>query len=510
LVVLGSGGPRPFGRAGSSYIVEVNGQPRILIDAGPGAFVRIGELNIGLGQVDTVLLTHLHIDHTGDLPGFFKARTLTTREPAIRFTVFGPEGGGLFPSTSRLLNLLFDKGGAWEYQRTFGADEDIRGVDLSADLKSPKRQIVDLNGLRITAIATHHDDCPSIAYRVDYNNQSIVFSGDMDASAVPNLVELAKGCSLLVFHCAVLDPPNSPSQLYSFHTPPRRVNYLIMRNSVATLAILATLTLPVARAEDPKSDFFTTSDGVKIHYLALGDRGSWVVLIHGFTDSAQRMFFTTGIAQELAKTHRVVALDNRNHGQSDKPQPNGPGRAEDTIELMDHLKIDKAHIHGYSMGGGITGQLLASHPERFLTAAFGGSGIAEADDDLRKKAVAMDTPMPTPQGAEAAAFQRLRDIASKGRPANAPAAPRPTLQIDLAKVAIPVLAINGEFDSPHAKTRRMSRELKNFSNVILPGRNHMSAIAVGGPMPQQYIDTLVDFINANDAAMKVPASGSNR
>lgn len=223
MVVLGSGGPRPFGRAGSSYIVEVNGKPRILIDAGPGAFVRIGELNIALDQLDTVLLTHLHIDHTGDLPGFFKARTLTTREPAIRFTVFGPEGGGLFPSTSRLLSLLFDKGGAWEYQRTFGADEDIRGVDLSADLKSPKRQIVDLNGLRITAIATHHDDCPSIAYRVDYNDQSIVFSGDMDASAVPNLVELAKGCSLLVFHCAVLDPPNSPSQLYSFHTPPRRI-----------------------------------------------------------------------------------------------------------------------------------------------------------------------------------------------------------------------------------------------------------------------------------------------
>jgi len=128
LVVLGSGGPRPFGRAGSSYIVEVNGQPRILVDAGPGAFLRVGELKIALDQVDTVLLTHLHIDHTGDLPGLFKARALTARASAIRFTVFGPEGGGLFPSTSRFLNLLFEKGGAWEYQRTFGADEDILGA----------------------------------------------------------------------------------------------------------------------------------------------------------------------------------------------------------------------------------------------------------------------------------------------------------------------------------------------------------------------------------------------
>jgi hypothetical protein len=56
LVVLGSGGPRPFGRAGSSYIVEINGVPRILVDVGPGTFLRVGELNIDLNQVDTVEL----------------------------------------------------------------------------------------------------------------------------------------------------------------------------------------------------------------------------------------------------------------------------------------------------------------------------------------------------------------------------------------------------------------------------------------------------------------------
>lgn len=223
LIVLGSGGPRPFGRAGSSYIVEVNRTPRILVDAGPGAFLRVGELQIDLERVDTVLLTHLHIDHSGDLPGFFKARTLTARAPSIRFTVFGPEGGGEFPSTSRLLHLLFEKSGAWEYQKTFGADEEIRGVDLPVALNSPERRILDAGGLRVTAVATHHGDCPSVAYRVDYGSESIAFSGDMDASAIPNLVRLAKECSLLVFHCAVLDPPGSPPQLYSLHTPPQRI-----------------------------------------------------------------------------------------------------------------------------------------------------------------------------------------------------------------------------------------------------------------------------------------------
>ena len=222
LVVLGSGGPRPFGRAGTSYIVEVNGTPKILVDAGPGMFLRVGELNIDLEPVDTVLLTHLHIDHSGDLAGFFKARSLTASASSIRFTVFGP-AGGKFPSTSRLVNLLFEKGGAWEYQKTFGSDEEIRPVDLPIELTSPERRILDQDGLRITAIATHHGDCPSVAYRVDYKNESIAFSGDMDASALPNLIHLAKGCSLLVFHCAVLDPANSPPLLYSLHTAPKNI-----------------------------------------------------------------------------------------------------------------------------------------------------------------------------------------------------------------------------------------------------------------------------------------------
>lgn len=223
LLVLGSGGPRPFGRAATSYVVEVNGTPRILVDAGPGMFLRVGELNVDLERVDTVLLTHLHIDHTGDLPGFFLARALTVSGPSTKFNVFGPAGSGSFPNTSKLVNQLFEKGGAWEYQKTFGADETIHAVDLSTDLASPEAQISDEDGLRVMAIATHHGDCPSIAYRVDYKGESIAFSGDMDASAVPNLVRLAKGCNLLVFHCAVLDPPKSPPQLYALHTAPKKI-----------------------------------------------------------------------------------------------------------------------------------------------------------------------------------------------------------------------------------------------------------------------------------------------
>src|SRR5580698_5576521 len=122
VVVLGSGGPRAFGRAGSSFIVVVDGMPRILVDAGPGAFLRIGELDLDLEKVDTVLLTHLHIDHSGDLAAFFNARALTSDE-AIAYRVFGPDGAGLFPKTSRFVDLLVAEDGAFAYQKTFGARE---------------------------------------------------------------------------------------------------------------------------------------------------------------------------------------------------------------------------------------------------------------------------------------------------------------------------------------------------------------------------------------------------
>jgi pimeloyl-ACP methyl ester carboxylesterase len=261
----------------------------------------------------------------------------------------------------------------------------------------------------------------------------------------------------------------------------------------------------------PVEAFMTTSDGVKIHYYVMG-KGTPVVLIHGYTGTAWGNWFANGIAQALAGNHMVVALDCRNHGQSDKPVANGPGKAQDVVELMDHLKITRAHVHGYSMGGGITAQLLAMIPDRMITASFGGSGIPETDPEMRAK-VPPDKQGRDPQEDEASRTLRMRRAMDLGmskeeaeklaatpppaRPAPASAAARTAPQLDLNKLNIPMLAINGEFDRPNAKTTRMTREVKNFTNVVLPGKSHLTAI-MAGYMPQEYVVSLVKFINAND------------
>ena len=287
-----------------------------------------------------------------------------------------------------------------------------------------------------------------------------------------------------------------------------RRNTLIL----AWLLVLASVTF--AADGKPSEHDMTASDGVKIHYYVMG-KGTPVVLIHGYTGTAWGNWFSNGIAQALAKNHMVVALDCRNHGKSDKPVANGPGKAQDVVELMDLLKIKKAHIHGYSMGGGITGQLLAMIPDRFITASFGGSGIPEADPEMRAK-VPPDKQGRDPQEDEASRTLRIHRAMDLGmskeeaeklaatppapRPAASPAAAaaaRPGPPLDLTKLNIPMLAINGEFDRPNAKTTRMAREVKNFTNVVLPGKSHLTAI-MAGYMPKEYPESLAKFINAND------------
>jgi ribonuclease BN (tRNA processing enzyme) len=244
LVVLGSGGPGATGRAGAGYMVLLDGVPRILVDAGPGTFARLGEAKLSLAKTDIVLLTHLHIDHTGELPGLFKARAVSTAG-SIHFQVFGPTGHhgvgdeASFPSTSHLIDLLFGPDGAYSYLRDFAAPMTITATDIDASANAAKapKVIYTEPGLKISAIAGHHDGAPAVIYRIDYRNQSITFSGDIDGSGLDNLERIAQHTDLLVFNCVVLDPPGSPAILYTLHTPPKAIGEVAAYSNVKKLLL---------------------------------------------------------------------------------------------------------------------------------------------------------------------------------------------------------------------------------------------------------------------------------
>jgi ribonuclease BN (tRNA processing enzyme) len=244
VVVLGSGGPGATGRASASYIVLIDGVARILVDAGSGAFVRLGEANLSLANLDLVLLTHLHIDHAAELPGIFKARAVSGSDP-IDFNVWGPDGsraqtqGAYFPPTTRFLDLLFGAHGAFAYLKDFSAPLTIHGHDISGQVgkNAPPLDVYKQDGLTIAAIAGHHGDAPAVIYRIDHAGRSVVFSGDMDPQGIPNLTRIAKGCDLLIFNSVVLDPPDSPAVLYTLHTPPHAIGQVAAAAGVHRLVL---------------------------------------------------------------------------------------------------------------------------------------------------------------------------------------------------------------------------------------------------------------------------------
>jgi pimeloyl-ACP methyl ester carboxylesterase len=143
------------------------------------------------------------------------------------------------------------------------------------------------------------------------------------------------------------------------------------------LAALACLMhLDRTRADDRPAVQTFDSNGVKIAYYVQG-KGEPVVLIHGWLSSAGINWSAPGTAALLAKDFQVIALDVRGHGLSEKPTKEdayGPELVEDVVRLLDHLKIKKAHVVGYSMGGVIAGNFIAKHPDRVLSGTLGGMG----------------------------------------------------------------------------------------------------------------------------------------
>ena len=132
-------------------------------------------------------------------------------------------------------------------------------------------------------------------------------------------------------------------------------------------------------AKSQSGDQFLNSNGVNIRYVVAG-KGEPVIMVHGFAGNLEMW---RPLMADLSKDHEVIAFDCRGHGKSDKPhepEQYGTEMVNDITRLMDHLQISKAHIVGYSMGGGIVMKMLVEHPDRFVTAVVGANRGFHAED----------------------------------------------------------------------------------------------------------------------------------
>jgi pimeloyl-ACP methyl ester carboxylesterase len=255
---------------------------------------------------------------------------------------------------------------------------------------------------------------------------------------------------------------------------------------------------PAALATVAPSGFFD-SDGVRIHYETFG-QGKPIVLVHGFPISMDLNWVGTNWVETLQPVRRVVGLDCRGHGESDKPHdPEAYGienMAGDVLRLMDHLSIDEADLLGYSQGSGISAYLLAHHRERFtsvILTAIGDRFVLGSTEEGHSNAMAEamlaeDPSQITDPGAKA--FRAIADaMPNTDLKALAAIAQRPREPIDpadFAGVDIPVLVISGAEDTSPAA---MAAATPGSELVLIPDTDHFTVIP-----DQRFKDAVLAFL----------------
>ena len=244
------------------------------------------------------------------------------------------------------------------------------------------------------------------------------------------------------------------------------------------------------------TEFATASDGVKIAYEIAGEGSRNVVLVHGFASDRKQNWKGPGWYDTLTGAgYRVVALDNRGHGESDKPyDPASYSHqimADDVLSVMKAAGVGDALLMGYSMGGYISMSLLLRHPERFAKVVIAGVGASYLDinaaegavaDPQRRSAVAdallVDDPS-TITNKTARDFRAFADQAGKDRRALA-ACMRGNRDVftraQLAHSTRPVLVVCGETDALTGPPGPLAAAFADGRAVTVPKRDHMTAV----------------------------------
>ena len=191
-------------------------------------------------------ISHLHPDHVSDLPAFLWLSHEVRKEP---LKVFGPTGNDAAPDFATFLNRLFDeKSGAFPVLGSAlggshggggvrpdiglvvagGVRLDVGVIDAAKADPSPVFQHV---GTTVTAQRIPHGNMPTLAYRVQTGNVSVVFSSDQNGTD-PKFVEFAKGANVLIMHLAVAPGANNP-----LHATPAVVGRIAQEAGVGQLIV---------------------------------------------------------------------------------------------------------------------------------------------------------------------------------------------------------------------------------------------------------------------------------
>jgi pimeloyl-ACP methyl ester carboxylesterase len=228
------------------------------------------------------------------------------------------------------------------------------------------------------------------------------------------------------------------------------------------------------------------SDGIRLAFIDEG-AGDPVLLIHGFASSARTNWVEPGWVSLLTRSgFRVIAVDNRGHGGSDKLYDralySAPLMAEDARRLLDHLGISRADVMGYSMGARITAFLSLAHPGRVRSAIFGGLGgnmirpmagtgpIAAALEATSIEEVKN----PTARTFRAFAERTHSDL--KALAACIRGSRDPITREMVASLACPVLVATGTDDVIGGQAEELAALIPGAQALPIPRRDHMLAV----------------------------------
>ena len=235
LQVLGSGGPElDDGRASSAYLIWYDGKARVLIDMGAGSMLRFEQSGARVNDLDVILFSHFHVDHSNDLPALVKASYFTDRQRDL--PLYGPTGNRLMPSATAFVQALFGPTGAFRYLNSYinGSDSyRLIAHDVEAGDKTEHVVMAD-STYRITAVPVHHGPVPALAWRVVVGGKTLVFSGDMN-NANDTLVALANQADVLVAHHAI--PEEAGGVARDLHIPPSVIGQIAGKAGVKQLVL---------------------------------------------------------------------------------------------------------------------------------------------------------------------------------------------------------------------------------------------------------------------------------